>query len=184
MKSREYYKEKKRLFANKKSYYNNRDKDWGEIYGYDLAEPYSEMEIHVYEQKYNIKLPLELRNYLINISRETIGYYPYIVQLSKPKCEYVYGNNTILNMRCSCNGYCDGNCILMVDKCPKELIENGFHPIYILKTHTNGCSDDTFICLNESDKNIYGQSCSYDGDGNFYINRKNSTFGPPSSWKV
>ncbi len=72
---REFYKEeKKRVIFYRKMYGENSE----------LIEPYSEEEIQEYESKYKIKLPPNFRNYLINISRETIGSYIWTVELNKP----------------------------------------------------------------------------------------------------
>lgn len=91
-KPRSFYENEKKVFAKQLSYYGNRDKEWGERYGYDLAEPYSELIIQTYEEKYNIQIPEELRKYLVEISRETMGSYPYIITLDDPEREYLFGN--------------------------------------------------------------------------------------------
>ena len=63
-------KARKELFANTYNYYSPRQR-WGEIYGYNLEEPYTEEELLDYEE--NIlgdKLPKEYHEYLSTVSRE------------------------------------------------------------------------------------------------------------------
>lgn len=168
---RSYYENLKIDFANKKSYYGNRDQNWGEKYGYTLAEPYNLIEIQNYEKKYNITIPPDLRNYLLNISRETIGAYPYIVELDEPECHYFFSNNTITNSNCACtriyNCIDPTNCIQIGDKTHDELITLGFNPVYVIKTHENGCTNDHFISVGQ---HFYGKKCNYiDGGDGFSI---------------
>ncbi len=90
-----YYENKKKNFINKYICYgHNKDKKWEEVYGNKLAPPYTEKEILIYENNYSIRIPINLRNYLVYISRETISNYgyPYIVNLYEPEKEYLFDN--------------------------------------------------------------------------------------------
>ena len=47
---------------------------YGEHHGYKLKPPYSVSEIEAYEKHIDTRLPSELREYLLYVSREFIGY--------------------------------------------------------------------------------------------------------------
>ena len=66
---KDFYQSKKVNFANKLSYYGNKDEKWGEIYGYNLKSPYNIKEIEEYEKQNSFKLSNDLRYYLLNISK-------------------------------------------------------------------------------------------------------------------
>lgn len=62
--------------------YNTLDREWGELYGYNLAPPYSEEEIIQSEKIIKVRLPDILRNYLLYVSREIFyTQYPVICEL-------------------------------------------------------------------------------------------------------
>jgi hypothetical protein len=82
-KLREFYREKKRTWAKTFDYYTP-SRPWGEHYGYDLAEPYSDDEIYQYEQRNGFKIPRDLKHYLKKVSREIyVDGYPTIVKLEE-----------------------------------------------------------------------------------------------------
>lgn len=119
--TRQYYENLKWEFANKKSYYGNRDENWGEEYGYALAPPYKEFEIEEYEKKYNVKIPSNLRNYLVNISRETLGHYPYIVDLDEPPIKDKVGGEKLSFIQLYENGCTDDDYVCI----SKDHLHNG-----------------------------------------------------------
>ncbi len=181
-KPRSYYANKKQKFQNKSTCngFNKNGNTYiinGDTYGWEtLKNPYSEEEILNYELKYNIKIPINLRNYLINISRETIGSYPYTITLDEPMVYYFYMDSLSNSYDCSQDTggrYCDHTkgCISMNDKetseqlPEKELINRGFNPIYYIKTHENGCSEDDFLCVKGK---YFGKTCNTPDGGSYF----------------
>jgi len=61
----------------------------GERYGYDLLDPFTEEEVSTFESHYRVNLPQSFRNYLLLVSQEFPGYYPYTVSLSTDQNETV-----------------------------------------------------------------------------------------------
>lgn len=144
--SRSYYEDLKYDCVNRESYFNLKDE-----FGTDLAIPYTEKEIKEYEEKYDIQIPKLLRDYLINISRETIGYYPFIIELVEP--DVIYVNDKSNNNKYYSDFYNSGN-----DKLQEELLKKEYEQIYYIKTHTNGCTDDYYLCVKGK---YYGLCCVF-----------------------
>lgn len=61
--------EKKKRWALSESYYTGKPV-WGESYGYDLAEPFSETEVSECEKKNDFRFPEDFRYYISNCSKE------------------------------------------------------------------------------------------------------------------
>lgn len=149
----------------------------GDEFGYDLAPPFTEEEVTDYERDYDITLHPKFRNYIINISRETIASYPFIITLDQPYHSYIFGdtfdkNNYItFNDYCStCYWYCrrkrkhpgDATCIPLYDD--DGNISPGFISVYFIKTQ---CCEDTYICVGD---NFHGFKCGRGGgDEYFYV---------------
>lgn len=84
---RDYYVNKKKKFANTKSYYDG--KLWGDMCGFDLSEPYSVEEVETFEMDKNILLDQNFKKYLTLISKELFVYsYPFIFELNFNNDEY------------------------------------------------------------------------------------------------
>jgi len=66
---RKFYSNKKTKFANNQSYYHNKQL-WGEIYGFELKDPYTENDVNAFEKMNGILLDNNLKMYLTKISRE------------------------------------------------------------------------------------------------------------------
>jgi hypothetical protein len=158
------YEPRNGLYNNSRNYYENEKRESKNKNKSDLEPPYTEEEIKTYEEKYNIKLPQDFRNYLVNISRETIGSYPYIVTLDKPSCEYIYNNG----FNASRSFYYHAECMFDEDKelSKEELEKLNASAIYYIQTHSNGCSDDTYIIVGET---CYGRECCYMNGGDSFI---------------
>lgn len=76
-----FYAVKKRKWASTRSYYAA-GQLWGESYGYNLKPAYSGTEIEQFETRHNIVLPVQFRQYLLNVSRELfVGSYPVEIRL-------------------------------------------------------------------------------------------------------
>ena len=87
-----------------------------------LADPYTEEEIIKFENENNLKIPINLRSYLINVSRETVTYYPYTIELSIFE-EYldIYGNETMKHSMEAKN--------------------------YFMQINDKGCTSSEFLCV-------------------------------------
>jgi hypothetical protein len=78
---RNYYSNKKKEFANRKTYYSD-GKLWGDTYGFDLSEPYSVEEVETFEISNKLQLDPNFKKYLTEISKELFVYsYPIIFKL-------------------------------------------------------------------------------------------------------
>ncbi len=110
-KSRSYYEIAKERFANKSySHYTySHDKKNGEICGYTLEPPMKLEKIENYEHTFNLQLPKDFRNYLLNISSETIGCYPYKVTLYEPMLIFIHESQNV------CPGYYKDNSSPLLD---------------------------------------------------------------------
>ena len=157
---RSYYENKKIKFAN--SNYENGYKEgkYGEKYGFTLEDPMKLETIEKYEHTYNLQLPKRLRNYLLNISSETIGVYSYKIELDEPELIFIHK---------------------IKDHCPdlsrhhdleydnlsdiKKLHELGYYENYFIKTYVNGCTDDDFLCIKGPK---YGRGGSYRAGGDYF----------------
>lgn len=85
---KDYYSNKKKEFANRKTYYSD-ESIWGDTYGFDLSDPYTLDEIEKYETYYKIKLDQNFKIYLTQISKELFVYaYPLIFDISVPSEPY------------------------------------------------------------------------------------------------
>lgn len=158
-KDRSYYEKQKETFANE--YNNNRDKKWGEKYGYTLEPPMQLETIEKYEKTYDLQIPSQFRNYLLNISSETIGGYPYKVILHEPISFFIHESK---------NYDVDGGIIFggLDDKYRndiKKLNELGYYENYFIYTHENGCTDDDLLCVKGPKYGRYGGAC----DGGDYF---------------
>ncbi len=163
-KPREYYEKKKEEFLNTKSFYDTKPRR--EQYGNTLAPPYTKEEVEEYEKDCGVRIPSDLRKYLINISRETIGSYPDIITLHEPIIEYFYKDedSTYPNFKPEVEKqiYDDEGYCLPFEK----MVELGYHRVKLLFTHQNGCTDDDFICIKGK---FYGDEFRYGPNGD--INR-------------
>jgi len=86
---RDYYRQKKEVWAKGKSYYQGHP-EWGtekifgsdEPAGYELKAPYTVEEVECYEETLGVKLPADLKTYLTEVSRELfVASYPMIFSL-------------------------------------------------------------------------------------------------------
>jgi len=78
---KKYYKEKKKTWALKKTYYAEGGL-WGDEYGYELAKPYTIEEVEEAEKEFGEKYPTSLVIYLTQVSREIFAdSYPVIFGL-------------------------------------------------------------------------------------------------------
>jgi hypothetical protein len=158
METRAYYEKKKTEFANRYSYYGNRDKKWGEKYGYTLEPPMKLETLEKYENTYNLKIPEKFRDYLLNISSETIGYYPYKLKLNdEPMLIFIHETRGI--------SADDEHAYDEIKTDVKKLHELGYYENYFIKTHENGCTDDDFLCVKGPK---YGRKGSYIMGGDFF----------------
>lgn len=168
-KSISYYKTQKETFANKYSYYDKRDKKWGERYGYTLEPPMKLEEVENYEHTFNLQLPKDFRNYLLNISSETMGVYPYKVDLlHEPVMYFIHESKNVCP-------YYDNECNFddgkfneeenLDDDDIKKLHELGFYKNYFIRTHSNGCTDDDFLCIKGPK---YGKAGSHKSGADYF----------------
>jgi hypothetical protein len=119
-----------------------------------LKPPYEEQEVLEYEEKHDIRFPEDFRNYLINISRETIGGYPQTFSLNLtygPEKTFIYKDET------DDDKYYDW---IKTQECSEDehAIKNGFHPILYERIIINGCTGDFFLCVKGK---YYGHLLSY-----------------------
>lgn len=142
--------------------YGNRDKKWGEIYGYTLEPPMELETIENYERAYKTRLPEDFRNYLLHISSETIGSYPYKIELHEPFVIFIHdSNNTCPMFDPMIGDKFDEDNLGDVEK----LHELKYYENYFIKTHENGCTDDLYICIKGPK---YGKEGMFHGGGDFF----------------
>lgn len=123
--NREYYEKKKLDLSNR---HDSNGKKLGEIIEFTLAPPFTEVEVLDYELKYDFKFPKVIRDYIVNISRETIGRYPYIIEFYEPAMSYLDK---------------DGYCLAYKDdsETDEDLNKRGFYKNYFLEILHNGEND-------------------------------------------
>ena len=82
IRDRAYYEEKKKEFANELINWHDTTSTlkMGDNYGYTLPLAMELSTIEKYEALYDVRLPENLRKYLLTISSETIGSYSYNVE--------------------------------------------------------------------------------------------------------
>lgn len=122
-------------------------------------------EIEKYEHKFNLQLPKDFRNYLLNISSETIGYYPYIISLYSPTLLFIHETENC----CPDNSdifpdklFCEVN---LDEETVKKLHDLGYYENYFIKTHSHGCTEDSYLCVKGPK---YGKQGSYQGGGDYF----------------
>lgn len=88
---RTYVQNKKEAFASTLS--SDPPKQWGETYGYTLADPYTLSEIEAYERHIvEGRLPEDFREYVLNVSRE------FVYKSSYPRICTLYESCDMLRM--------------------------------------------------------------------------------------
>ena len=99
--------------------------------------------IEKYENTYNLRIPENFRYYLLNISSETMGRYPYKLELNyEPELIFIHESK----------------------KWAQEN-EKDEYDEENLKTHTNGCTDDDYLCIKGPK---YGNKGSYKWGGDYF----------------
>ncbi len=161
-KNKQYYEQRKLNFVNSSLFNAKR-------HGYTLTEPYTIQEIQDYENKYNVKIPNEYKNYLLNIPKEFVGSYPYIINLlQEPLTLYFYKDNDAASFMDCClfkhwNDECEDNCdeTLVSEKyTPEQITEKGFNINYFLQVEQNGCTENVFVCVKGNFFGKRGFSCA------------------------
>ena len=127
LKNKSYYEDRKKIYCINNN--NNYSK---------LADPYTEEEILNFENENDLKIPNELRTYLINISRESIALYPYIIKLD------------VFDVFLEKNGYepnyQDLDELNIIDH-DKIMIERGCTKNYFMTINYSGCDYSEFLCV-------------------------------------
>jgi hypothetical protein len=146
------------MFDKDRKYYENeKNKKWGNKYG-ALMEPYLEKDIINFETTNKFKLPKNLRNYLINVSKENItGYYPRKIELEF----HLYfldknGKNLYLTKELFekflyvqyVASELDDNEKTVLLECENYAKKFGYFLNYFMSIEENGCTCDTYLCIN------------------------------------
>jgi hypothetical protein len=110
-----------------------------------------------YENKYNLTLPEDFRNYILNVSRETIGYYTYEIKLGEFKKPWKVWleDDKLYNCEFGARYKDDAS----TEKYTKdEMRDRGYSENYFIKVFENGCTDDDFLCVKGPHKGEWWKS--------------------------
>lgn len=135
---KDFYTHKKIDFAKKLSYIEG-SPPWGNYFGFDLAKPYTELEVQDIEAILGFDLPLDLSFYLLRVSRELFTEaYPIIFG------EHCYPSDNIgMCTACASESY--------INYSERKMDNQGFMTI-----GESGCDFSTQICVRAVHDKVLG----------------------------